>query len=131
MISPMLDAGGVEMVLGLVQDEQFGPLQMLGFGGINVETIRDVTYALPPFDKATACRLLNTLKLRPMLDGQRNRPAADIEAYCVAAERFSIMAAALGDVISEIDVNPVIVQSEGCIAVDALVVGRQFKPSED
>ena len=60
-----------------------------------------------------------------------DRPAADIEAYCVAAERFSIMAAALGDVVSEIDVNPVIVQSEGCIAVDALVVGRQFKPSED
>jgi acyl-CoA synthetase (NDP forming) len=131
LISPMLNTGGVEMVFGLIHDEQFGPLVMLGFGGINVETIRDVTYALPPFDRATARRLLNKLQLRPLLDGQRGRPAVDMEAYCAAAERFSVMATALGNVISEIDVNPVIVHKKGCIAVDALVVGREFKASED
>ena len=131
MISPMLDVSGVEMVLGLVQDEQFGPLVMLGFGGVNIETIRDVTYALPPFDKTTARRLLKTLQLRPLLDAQRNRPAVDIEAYCVAAACFSVMAAALGEVISEIDVNPVIVHPEGCNAVDALVVGRQIQAIAD
>jgi len=123
MISPMLNVSGVEMVLGLVRDEQFGPLVMLGFGGVNVETIRDVAYALPPFGQATALRLLNTLRLRPLLDGLRDRPAVDVEAFCLAAERFSIMAAALGNVISEIDINPVIVHPGGCIAVDALVVG--------
>jgi acyl-CoA synthetase (NDP forming) len=124
MVSPMLDLDGVEMVLGLIRDEQFGPLVMLGFGGVNVETIRDVAYALPPFDRATARRLLDTLQLRPLLDGQRDRPAVDVDAFCLAAERFSIMAAALGNEISEIDVNPVIVHPDGCIAVDALVVGR-------
>ncbi len=98
-------------------------LVMRGFGGINVETIHDVVYALPPFDRITALRLLDSLKLRPLLDGLRDRPAVDVEAFCLAAERFSIMAAALGGVISEIDVNPVIVHSQGCIAVDALVVG--------
>jgi hypothetical protein len=62
--------------------------------------------------------------LRPLLDGLRDRPAVDAEAFCVAADRFSVMAAALGDVIDEIDVNPVIVHPDGCIAVDALVVGH-------
>ena len=123
MVSPMLNVDGVEMVLGLVRDEQFGPLVMLGFGGVNVETIRDVAYALPPFDRATALRLLDSLRLRPLLDGLRDRPAVDMDAFCLAAERFSIMAAALANEISEIDINPVFVHSDGCIAVDALVVG--------
>jgi len=123
MVSPMLKVSGVEMVLGLVRDEQFGPLVMLGFGGVNVETVRDVVYALPPFDQATALRLLDSLQLRPLLDGLRDRPAVDVEAFCFAAERFSIMAAALGNELSEIDINPVIVHPGGCIAVDALVVG--------
>ena len=127
MVSPMIRTTGAEMVIGMIRDEQFGPLVMLGFGGINVETIRDVVCALPPFGTATARRLLDSLQLRPLLDGLRNRPAVDIDAYCEAAERFSIMAACLGEDIDEIDVNPVIVSPEGCIAVDALVVGRDRK----
>ena len=89
LISPMLNVSGVEMVLGLVHDEQFGPLVM-----------------------------------RPLLDGLRNRPAVDIEAFCAAAERFSIMAGCLGEVLNEVDINPLIVHPEGCIAVDALVAGK-------
>jgi acyl-CoA synthetase (NDP forming) len=121
MLAPMVGVTGVEMVLGLVRDEQFGPLVMLGFGGVNVETIRDVAYALPPFDRSCARRLLDSLRLRPLLDGLRDRPPVDVEAFCAAAERFSALAAALGDVIDEIDINPVIVHPDGCVAVDALV----------
>jgi acyl-CoA synthetase (NDP forming) len=128
MVSPMIRATGVEMVIGMIRDEQFGPLVMLGFGGINVETIRDVVCALPPFGTATARRLLDSLQLRPLLDGLRNRPAVDIDAYCEAASRFSTMAASLGEEIDEIDVNPVIVHPGGCVAVDALVVGRVRLP---
>ena len=124
IVAPMVDARGVELLLGLVRDEQFGPLVMLGFGGIAVETLRDVACALPPFDRATARRLLDGLQLRPLLDGLRGRPAADVEAFCVAAERFSALAHALGDLIDEIDVNPVIVHPGGCVAVDALVAVR-------
>jgi hypothetical protein len=113
------------MVLGLVRDEQFGPLVMLGFGGVYVETLRDVACALPPFDRTTARRMLDSLQLRPLLDGQRGRPAADLDAFCAAAECFSVMAAALGEVLEEVDVNPVIVHAGGCEAVDALVVGRR------
>jgi hypothetical protein len=113
------------MVLGMVRDDQFGPLLMLGFGGINVEVIRDVVCAMPPFSATTAHRLLDKLQLRSLLDGLRNRPAVDIGAYCEAAARFSILAACLGQDIDEIDVNPVIVHPGGCVAVDALVVGRE------
>jgi acyl-CoA synthetase (NDP forming) len=125
MAAPMVAMTGVEMVIGLVRDEQFGPLVMLGFGGINVEAIRDVAYALPPFDRATARRLVDSLQLRSLLDGLRDRPPVDVDAFCEAAERFSLMAAALGDVIDEIDINPVIVHPGGCVAVDALVVGSR------
>jgi acyl-CoA synthetase (NDP forming) len=125
VLAPMVSTAGAEMALGLVRDDQFGPLVMLGFGGVNVETIHDVAYALPPFDRATARRLLDTLRLRQLLDGLRDRPALDVEAFCTAAERFSVLAAALGDAIDEIDLNPVIVHSAGCVAVDALVVGRR------
>ena len=107
-----------------MRDEQFGPLVMLGFGGVNVETIRDVAYALPPFDRTEAMHLLDKLQLRPLLDGLRDRPAVDASAFCIAAERFSMMAAALGNTVNEIDVNPVIVHPNGCIAVDALVIGH-------
>ncbi|MDH3811523.1 MAG: acetate--CoA ligase family protein, partial [Gammaproteobacteria bacterium] len=64
------------------------------------------------------------LQLRPLLDGVRGRPAADIDAFCEAAARFSEMAAGLGDVLAEVDVNPVIVHEDGAVAVDALVAGR-------
>ena len=92
--------------------------------GVNVETIRDVAYALPPFDRTVAMHLLDKLQLRPLLDGLRDRPAVDASAFCIAAERFSMMAAALGNTVNEIDVNPVIVHPNGCIAVDALVIGH-------
>ena len=124
MLCPMVKVSGVEMVVGMIRDEQFGPLLMLGFGGINVETIHDVAYALPPFGVDSARRLLDSLQLRPLLDGLRNRPAVDVDAYCEAVARFSVMAASLGDVIDEIDINPVITHPDGCIAVDALIVGR-------
>jgi acyl-CoA synthetase (NDP forming) len=124
MITPMITGRGQELVLGMVRDEQLGPLVMLGFGGINVETLHDVACALPPFGAESARRLLDSLKLRPLLDGLRDRPAVDADAFCRAAANFSLLAAALGDVIREIDVNPVLVLPRGCVAVDALVVGQ-------
>ncbi|MDZ4729021.1 MAG: acetate--CoA ligase family protein [Xanthomonadales bacterium] len=123
LLSPMA-APGVEMVLGVVRDEQFGPLVLLGFGGIYVETLKDVAFALPPFSAATARKLVDTLQLRPLLDEARGRPAVNIDAYCQAAAKLSRLAASLGDVISEIDINPLILGPQGCVAVDALVSGH-------
>jgi acyl-CoA synthetase (NDP forming) len=115
---------GVEMFLGVKRDPQFGPVILIGSGGVLAETIADVQFALPPFDVAHARRCIDRLKLRPLLDGVRGKPASDIDAFCEAAARFSEMAAGLGDVLAEVDVNPVIVHENGAIAVDALVAGR-------
>jgi acyl-CoA synthetase (NDP forming) len=131
LLSPMLDVKGVEMVFGLVRDEQFGPLVMLGFGGINVETLKDFACSLPPFGRQAARRLLDSLKHRALLEKLRDRSALDLDALCIAAERFSLMAAALADVLSEIDVNPVILHAGGCLAVDALVIGCEVKGKAD
>ena len=111
-------------MIGMLRDEQFGPLVILGFGGVNAESIDDVAYALPPFDAQTARRFIDTLRMRPLLKGQRGQTAAALDAFCEAAARFSVIVAEFGDAIREIDLNPVIVGSRGCIAVDALVVGN-------
>ncbi len=115
---------GIEMFLGLKHDPQFGPVILIGAGGVLAETINDVQFALPPFDAQHARRCVDRLKLRPLLDGVRGQPAADLVAFCEAAARFSEMAAALGDVLAAVDVNPVVVHASGATAVDALVVGR-------
>ena len=121
LVAPMAGAG-VEMILGMTRDEQFGPTLLIGVGGIHAEVLRDVVLALPPFDAAWARRLIDRLKLRRLLDGIRGQPAGDVAALAEAASRLSGLAVALGDLIKEIDVNPIIVGPEGCVAVDALVV---------
>lgn len=121
LLAPMLGPG-VEMFLGARRDPQFGPVVLLGFGGVHAEVLHDVMYALPPFTRDDARRLVDRLELRPLLDGARGRPAADVDAFCDMAARFSAMVHALGDAVAEIDVNPVIVFESGCIAADALFV---------
>ncbi|MFQ5938768.1 MAG: acetate--CoA ligase family protein [Alphaproteobacteria bacterium] len=116
---------GVEMALGVVIDDQFGPLVMIGAGGVHVELLGDARFALPPFGAAEARRLIDGLRIRPLLDGGRGRPPADLDALVEALARLSVMAVDLGDVVREIDLNPFIVQSKGCAAVDALVVTAQ------
>lgn len=115
---------GVEMALGVIIDAQLGPLVMVAAGGVLVELLADTRTALPPFDAAAARRLIDGLALRPMLDGHRGAPAAQINALAEAVAGLSVLAATLGDRIAEIDINPLIAGPDGCIAVDALVVGR-------
>ena len=112
------------MLLGATHDPQFGPVVLIGSGGVLAETLGDVQFALPPFDAAHARRCVDRLQLRPLLDGVRGNAAVDIDAFCRLAARFSEMVAGLADVIAEVDVNPVIVHEHGAVAVDALVSGR-------
>ncbi len=121
IIAPMV-GDGVEMMLGMRVDPQFGPVVLIGFGGIHAETLRDVTFALPPFSAAHARRCVDRLQLRPMLDGQRGKPPADIDAFCETAARFSAMIDAFRHKLTEVDVNPIIVHESGCTIVDALLV---------
>jgi hypothetical protein len=116
---------GIEMILGVRRDPQFGPVVILGFGGTLAEILRDVTFALPPFDAAHARRCVDRLRLRALLDGVRGKDAVDVDAFCRMAASFSVMVHALRAELQELDVNPVIVGKEHCTAVDALVVSRR------
>ncbi len=113
---------GVELALGLVRDPQFGTLLIVGAGGTLIEVLADRRVAMPPLDRPRAMRLVDRLRLRPLLDGHRGRPAADLEKLADCIARFSVLAASLGDLIAELDVNPLIVGADGAVAVDALVL---------
>ena len=123
LVSAVADVG-IEMILGVKRDPQFGPVVIIGFGGVLAETLADVQFALPPFSAAHARRCVDRMKLRSLLDGLRGAPAVSVEQFCQLAEQFSIMVDALRDVIAELDVNPIIVAGNAATAVDALVVGR-------
>src|SRR5215204_1334101 len=112
---------GVEMALGVARDPQFGPLVMVAAGGVLIETFGDRRLALPPLDAVRASTLIDRLDARPVLDGVRGAPPADVNALARALSRLSLLARDLGDLIDALDVNPVIVGPRGCVAVDALV----------
>ncbi len=124
LVTPMIAAAGVEMLIGMVHDDQFGPVVLLGSGGLHVEALADVVYALPPFDAVEARRLTDRLRVAPLLTSRRHRRTLAVDAFCTAAAQFSALVAGLGDLLAEIDLNPVIVHADGCTIVDALVVSK-------
>ncbi|MDR2789281.1 MAG: acetate--CoA ligase family protein [Candidatus Accumulibacter sp.] len=109
-----------EVVLGCRHDAEYGPLVLVGFGGIHVEYIRDFAVALAPLSPADARSLVEKLRLYPLLDGARNRPRADVEALVEALVHLSWLAHDLGPRLLELDVNPILVGAagKGAVAVD-------------
>ena len=122
MIAPMIESEGVEMILGVSRDDQFGPVVLVGFGGIYAEVMSDIVVLLPPFDAETVKRALVSLTLYPMLDGVRGTVSVDIDSYCQAAALLSQISLSLKDCISEIDINPIKIGVDGCVGLDALMV---------
>jgi hypothetical protein len=116
---------GVELSFGMTSDPQFGPIVMVGAGGVLIEMLKDRRFALPAFGPEESLRHLNALALRPLLDGKRGAAPADLVSLSKALSRFSTLAADLGDLIAEIDVNPLIAGPQGCVALDALIVPRK------
>lgn len=117
-------AAGVEALIGVVNDESFGPSVALGLGGVLTEVLKDVTFRIAPFDIETARDMIAELRGAKLFDGYRGSPPADREALAAMLVEVSRMAAALGDRLKEMDINPVFVRakSEGCVAADALIV---------
>ncbi len=130
IVVPMVKEQGAEMVMGIAYDEQFGPVIVLGMGGIYTEVFNDVVALLPPFDAATAKRSLQRLTMKPLLDGVRGGDALDVDAYCEAAARLSVFALEFKQHIKEIDINPIKVKVSGCIGLDALVLLNQSQQKE-
>ncbi|MFN3745068.1 MAG: acetate--CoA ligase family protein [Hyphomicrobiaceae bacterium] len=117
-------ASGVEALIGVVNDEGFGPTVALGLGGVLTEVLKDVTFRIAPFDIATARDMIAELRGAKLFDGYRGSPPADKEALASMLVDVSRMAAALGQRVKEMDLNPVFVRPEGqgCVAADALIV---------
>src|SRR5262249_9589226 len=116
---------GVELALGLINDPQFGPVIMVGAGGMLVELLSDARYGVAPFGPKAARRLLDGLRVRPVLNGLRGVPSADIAATADAIAQFSVLAADLADVIDECDVNPLIAGPSGAVAVGAPIIPKK------
>jgi acetate---CoA ligase (ADP-forming) len=115
--------GAVEMALGIFRDPVFGPVAMVGLGGIFIEILKDVSFRRCPFDAAEAERMIRSLKGFPLLDGARGRPKADVPALAKALSALSAFAAAAGPKLASIDVNPMLVlpEGQGCYAADAVI----------
>jgi acetyltransferase len=116
-------AKGHEVVVGMLRDPDFGPLVMLGSGGVYLEVLKDVVFAPPPISRGEALRLIGQLRIAPMLAGARGQPPADIEALADLVSRIADLALAETS-IDQLDLNPVFVypQGQGVMAVDALIV---------
>ena len=114
---------GVQMVLGLQHDPVFGPIIMVGLGGIFVEILNDVAFACAPVTPAQARRMLDRLQGRKILDGARGAPPADLGAIIELICSLSDFALAHPEV-TELDLNPVFAGSNGAVAVDWLMLAN-------
>ena len=113
---------GREVIVGMVRDDQFGPVITFGLGGIFVEILRDVTQGIAPLDRDDVERMVRSIRAYPMLAGARGKRPGDIPALVEIILKISQMAMEVPD-LEELEMNPVMVGDEGTgvIAVDALV----------
>jgi len=119
--------GGTELILGTKKDPVFGPVVMVGLGGIFAELMRDMALQVAPVTEEEATAMLRSLKAFALLDGARGRPKADVAAAARAVAKLSQFAAKHADSVAEIDVNPLVVldAGHGAFALDALLVPQQ------
>jgi acetate---CoA ligase (ADP-forming) len=111
----------VELIVGTRWDPRFGPIALVGLGGVYTEVLRDVATALGPVDASEAERMLMSLRSAPLLRGARGRPPVDVAAAADAIARLSRVAAAHPE-IAELEVNPLLVTADGAMGLDARVV---------
>src|SRR5579864_8307621 len=118
-IQPIVE-GGVEMIVGVVQDQHFGPVLACGAGGTATELLKDVAVRITPITQGEAGRMVRSLRTFPLLDGYRGAPRADVAALEDVLLRVSALVEAHPQ-IAEMDLNPLIVHPAGAVAVDARI----------
>ena len=119
LVEPMI-AGGIETIVGVVQEPVFGPVVVFGLGGVATDVLGDHLARLAPLTVADADDLIHSVRAAPALLGRRGQPAADIDALRDTLLRVSRLADDLPQVI-ELDLNPVIARPDGAIAVDVRI----------
>lgn len=122
LVQEMVD--GLEMIVGVREDPQFGPCMLVGLGGVMVEVMRDVAIRLLPIDEDTARDMIRTLRGAPLLDRFRGRPARDTDAVVRAMVGLSRLFIDHRPWLTDLEINPLIVlaEGEGVRAVDVRVV---------
>lgn len=126
LVARML-TGGVECIAGVHRDPVFGPVLMFGLGGIHVETLRDVSLRALPITRDDALAMVRELRAFAILNGARGRPPVDLDSIADALCALADFAQRAGDSLDSAEINPLIARPQaegGCVAVDALVVGR-------
>ncbi|MER5473519.1 acetate--CoA ligase family protein [Streptomyces sp. NPDC002935] len=112
---------GIELIVGVNRDPRFGPVAMVGLGGVLAESLRDVAFTLAPVTAGRALDLLRALRTAALLDGVRGRPPVDVAAAAAAIETITAFAAAHPE-IAELEVNPLLVGPRGALALDSRAV---------
>ncbi|TGE01977.1 CoA-binding protein [Methylobacterium nonmethylotrophicum] len=121
VVQPMI-ARGVEVMVGARHDPQFGPLVVVGLGGVLVEVLRDTALSLAPVGRGEAEAMLRGLKGAALLDGFRGAPRVEVATLAEIVCRFSELAADAGERITEMEINPLICSGRRIVAADALIV---------
>jgi acetyltransferase len=123
LVQEMAPPGGLEVLVGMNRDPQFGPLVTFGLGGIYVETLKDVTFRVAPFSRQEAEAMLKEIRAHALLDGVRGQPPADKAAILDTLLRIGQLVCDFPEII-ELDINPLIVypQGQGAIAIDMRLV---------
>ncbi|MEV6791146.1 acetate--CoA ligase family protein [Streptomyces sp. NPDC051320] len=112
---------GVELIVGVRRDPRFGPVAMVGLGGVTTEVLRDVSFALAPLEPVQALEMLSGLRTAALLRGVRGRPAVDLDALAHAVAAITEVASAHPD-IAELEVNPLLATPGGAQGLDARIV---------
>ncbi|MDO9436307.1 acetate--CoA ligase family protein [Hydrogenophaga sp.] len=130
LVAPMV-RGGVELIAGVSRDPVFGPVVMVGLGGIYAEILKDVALQVAPVSEDEALRMIRSLKMFPLLDGARGQAKADVVAAARTVARLSEFACRHAEDVAEIDMNPILVrpEGEGVLVLDALMVPTSRTPS--
>ena len=112
---------GVEVIIGMFKDAQFGPVLMFGLGGIWVEVLKDVSFRIVPLTKKDTASLIREIKGYPLLEGRRGREAVDLSSLEEALLKLSVFVEKYPE-IKELDLNPIFAYADGYLAVDARIV---------
>ena len=123
LVQEMVPGGGLEVLVGMNRDPQFGPLVTFGLGGIYVETLKDVTFRVAPFTKQDAEQMLEEIRAHALLDGVRGKPGVDKHAIVETLLRVGQLVLDFPEIV-EVDINPLVVypHGQGAVAIDMRLV---------
>ncbi|KUG22563.1 acetyl-coa synthetase (adp-forming) beta chain [hydrocarbon metagenome] len=115
-------AKGVELIIGAKNDVQFGPMILLGFGGVGVEIYKDISLRMAPLNKDDVESMMKELKAYPLLKGYRGSKPVNITAVQKTMIRFSTLMMEIKDYFKSVDLNPVMCDEKSCAVVDARIM---------